>query len=208
MTVAPEDRRLVRLAVAICAGDWPLLREIRSQAPPGEPNRRWREAVLQTHLFAGFPRIIEAWGALEAAGGLGEPSEGAADAQASENARAQAGRALFDRIYADQAPRVRQTLQDYHPVLARWIEAHAYGRVLARPGLSPATRELLAVACLSSLGQDRQLASHVRGALHVGATRAELYDTLAAIEDLLEPEVARRALRVLDRFAPDGESRG
>ena len=47
--------RLARLFTAICLGEFDVVRELRSAAPEGEPDRAWREAVLQTHLFCGFP---------------------------------------------------------------------------------------------------------------------------------------------------------
>ena len=199
MAIDDTDRLLVRLSVGICLGDWELLRRVRAAAPEGQPDRRWREACLQAHLFAGMPRVVEAWGVLDAAGGLGEPD---AEEARHEADRFEAGHALFERIYGPQAAAVRETLSGYHPVLERWIEGHAYGRVLARPGLSPDRREILAVACLSALGQDRQLASHARGAVFVGATSEELREALDAVEDLVPRETLRHARRVLDRFAP------
>lgn len=197
MGLSDSDRILIRLSVGICTGDWELLRRLRAAAPPGEPDRRWREAMLQAHLFAGLPRVVEACGVLEAVGGLGEPDEEEARHQGD---RFEAGRELFERIYAGQAATVRATLERYHPVLERWIEGHAYGRVLARPGLSPDRREILAVGCLAALGQDRQLASHVRGAMFVGASTEELVATLDTIADLVDETRLRHALRVVERF--------
>ncbi|MBK7877955.1 MAG: carboxymuconolactone decarboxylase family protein, partial [Planctomycetes bacterium] len=171
MTLADRDARLVRLFAAAVLGRFDVVRALRARAPGGEPDRAWREVVLQVHVFAGFPRLVETYGVLEAAGGLGtiEPDEALGD-RSAEAARAD-GRALFERIYASDAPAVHGMLARHHPDFARWIEEHAYGRVLARPGLEPRLRELCAVAALAVLGQERQLASHVRGALRCGATR-------------------------------------
>lgn len=197
MALSDTDRILIRLSVGICTGDWELLRRLRTGAPAGEPDRRWREALLQAHLFAGLPRVVEACGVLDEVGGLGEPDE---DEARHQGDRFEAGRALFERIYAGQAEAVRETLERCHPVLARWIEGHAYGRVLARPGLSLDRREILAVACLTALGLDRQLASHVRGAMFAGASRDELVATLDTIVDLVDETRLRHALRTVERF--------
>jgi alkylhydroperoxidase/carboxymuconolactone decarboxylase family protein YurZ len=192
------DPSLARFSVAIVLGLWDELRALRLSAPPGEPDRRWREALLQAHLFAGFPRVVEASEVLAQVGGLGRPDADEARAVADRFAE---GRALFDRIYAENAPEVRGALESYHPVLARWIEGHAYGRVLARDGLAPQVREILAVACLVALGQERQLASHVRGALRLGADERELHAALDAIAELVPPETLERGRRVLERFS-------
>ncbi len=200
MEISATNRRLSRLVVAIVQGRWDVVREVRAGAGPGEPDRAWREAVLQTHLFAGFPRLIEAYGVLEEAGGLGVPEPLEFELPVRDGA---SGRALFERIYADRSESVRLTLESHHADFARWIEEHAYGRVLARGGLEPARREILAVAALAALGQDRQLISHSRGAIRCGATAADLRSALGAAGDLLDSTCLDRALRILDRLAAE-----
>ncbi len=197
--LTPKERRLVRLTLAVCTGDWDALRALRAEAPDGEPDREWREAVLQSHLFAGFPRVVEACEVLAAAGGLGALSEDEVRERDRDEIRG-SGRALFDRIYARRAETVRGVLTDYHPTLERWIEEHAYGRVLARPGLGAAQRELGAVAALAALDQDRQLASHVRGAVHCGASEDAVRAVLDEVADFATEDTTRRARRVVDRF--------
>ncbi len=201
MSLAPADRRLVRLSAAIALGRWDELAALRRAAPAGEPDRRWREVLLQAHLFAGFPRAVEAASVLAAAGGLGPP---APDELARAPADPDAGRALFDAIYATRAEAVRAELASFHPELALWIAEHAYARVLARPGLSADRRELCAVAALAAQGQDRQLAAHARGAVRLGASRAEVQATLEAIADLLEPATLARAREVIAHFTRAG----
>ena len=198
MALSDRDRRLLRLSTAVVLGRWDVAQELRANAPPGEPDRGWREAVLQAHLFAGFSRVVEAYGVLGAAGGLGEPT---AEEVLDEPERPERGRALFDVIYGEHADRVRRFLREGHPDFARWIEGHAYGRILSRPGLEPASRELLAVAALAALGQERQLASHARGSLRCGADPKDVAEAVQAVADLIEPERLERARRVLERFA-------
>ncbi len=192
----------MRLVAAIVLGDWPAVTRLRQAAPPGEPNRAWREAVLQTHLFAGFPRLVEAYEGLERAGGLGvpEPAELEHDACPPRDVT-QDGADLFDAIYADQALSVRQRLRNFHPDFATWIARHAYGRVLSRPGLAARVRELCAVGALLVTGQDRQLASHARGAVRLGARPAQVVAVFELLEDLLTPQIAARGRAVLERFA-------
>jgi len=183
--LSERDRRLVRLFAAIVLGRWDEVERLRRAAPPGEPDRAWRETVLQVHVFAGFPRAVEAYAVLAAAGGLGKLDD---DEVRNEPDKAERGLALFERIYEPHADAVRRILRNGHPDFESWILGHAYGRLLSRPGLSPDRRELLAVAALTVLGQERQLASHARGSLRCGATRKELLGVLEAIEDLAEPK--------------------
>ena len=187
MSLPGSERRLLRLFLACVLGRWEEVQRVLAEAGPGEPDRRWREALLQVHLFAGVPRQVEAAHVLTQAGGLGEPGPEELEPRGSIDAAAR-GAALFDRIYADDSAAVRQTLARGHPELERWVIEHAYGRVLSRPGLSADRRELLAVGALAALGQDRQLASHARGALRCGATAEVLAAALEAVEDLIEVE--------------------
>lgn len=201
MSLSDKERRLARLFTAVVLGKWEELARIRAQAGPGEPDRAWREAILQAHLFCGFPRVVEALGVLAEAGGLGRAGPEEILGEGDQPAR---GRELFERVYAQESDKVRAILEGGHPDFAAWIEGHAYGRVLTRPGLEADRREILAVAGLAALGQDRQLAGHVRGARRCGASREELEAALDAVGDLIRPERLERARRVLERFDPGG----
>jgi len=200
MNAAERDRRLLRLFVCSVLGRWEELAALRTAAPAGEPDRAWREVALQVHVFAGFPRAVEAYDVLERAGGLGSP---APEELLAEPDRQERGRALFERIYRDRSDEIRAALERGHPDFARFIEGHAYGRILSRPGLEPAFRECLAVAALAALGQERQLASHARGALRCGANAQAVREAVEAVADLLLPDRLERARRVLERFVPD-----
>lgn len=209
MSLNMRERRRLRLFVACVLGRWDEVVRLRRAAQPDEPDRAWRETVLQVHVFAGFPRLVEAYGVLAEVGGLGQLETG--ETSASDDPRSLAveharGRELFDRIYSTDAPRVRAMLAGHHADFAHWIEGHAYGRVLARPGLAPDRRELLAVVALAALGQERQLASHARGSLRLGASALELVEALDAVADLIDAEKLDKARRVVERFG-SGSSR-
>jgi alkylhydroperoxidase/carboxymuconolactone decarboxylase family protein YurZ len=197
MALSAKERRLVRLFASVVLGRWDDVSRLRREAPPGEPDRAWRETILQAHVFAGFPRAVEAYGVLEAAGGLGLPD---ADEVLGEAEQPERGRELFERIYASQSPRIRASLAAGHPDFASWIEGHAYGRVLARPGLTADRRELLAVVALAAFGQERQLASHVRGSLRCGATPDDVHQALDEVRDVIGDSRHAQALRIATRF--------
>ena len=182
--------RLARLFTAICLGKFDVVRELRSAAPEGEPDRAWREAVLQTHLFSGFPRLVQAYGVLDAEGGLGEPEPGEYDLGVDTDAR---GAALFDTIYANAADKMRERLASFRPDFATWLLEHAYGHVLSRPGLDPALRELLSVCVLAAMDQPAQFESHARGALHLGATQEDLSSALDVAQELAPDAPIERA---------------
>jgi len=201
VTLDERDRRLARFFLASVLGEWDELSRLRRSCGPGEPDRRWREALLMVHLFGGVPRQVEAATLLAAEGGLGALEDGELE---DERERQERGTALFERIYAGDSVAVRTMLAKGHPQFERWVLRHAYGQVLSRPGLSADRRELLAVAALAALGQERQLAGHARGALRCGATKAEIEAVLDAIQplgDLARPGRIDAARRIVARLS-------
>ena len=198
MNLDPREQRTLRLFAAIVLGRWDLVAKMRRDAPEGEPDRAWRETVLQAHVFAGFPRAVEAYGVLQAAGGLGDPEPDEVLGESEQPAR---GAELFQRIYGEHTERIRTFLRASHPDFAAWIEGHAYGRILTRAGLSADRRELLAVVALAAFRQERQLASHVRGALRCGADAERVHAALECVRDVVGDEACDEARRIATRFA-------
>lgn len=75
-----------------------------------------------------------------------------------------------------------------------------YGKVLSRPALDLKRRELCIVSACAMARQDRQLHSHLYGAMHAGASPAEVAAALDSIADLLGPEDSRRYRQLLARL--------
>jgi len=92
------------------------------------------------------------------------------------------------RVYGPFYERLRPNIQALHPALDAWMIVEGYGKVLGRPALPLAVRELCIVAVCAASRQERQLHSHLHGALHAGATPAEVGEALAAVDDLLAPD--------------------
>ncbi|MEW6741773.1 MAG: carboxymuconolactone decarboxylase family protein [Planctomycetota bacterium] len=158
------------------------------------------EIAASAHLFAGFPRGINGLEACHRA-----LSRRAADFEvrmaAVENFPAAGfgvrGRRLFEAIYASGGEEVLDQLGRLFPPFRGWILEHAYGQVLAREGASGRLRETAAVGALVVLDVPRQLRSHIRGALRLGATPPEVAAVVRTMDLLATPvqaESARAAL--------------
>lgn len=126
-------------------------------------------------LYAGFPAALEGLRALNDAwpGRARRSREGGV---ARWRVR---GAALCRRVYGPAYARLLPAVQSLHPDLAVYMVEHGYGRILSRPGLTARERELVTVAALAALGWERQLVSHLLGALRVGARRSEVGAALA-----------------------------
>jgi len=171
-----QTRALVGAAAAVWRADWSKLAAWTDGARAhAAPRAALEETLLMCVLFCGFPRAITAWGVVDEAWPAEEPPTGGAlpaDEQAS------AGSALFTAIYGDNDAQVRAMLRGYHGELHDFVLEAAYGRILTRPALAAATRELVAVGVLAAQGQRRQFLGHARGAQHLGATREQLREVL------------------------------
>ena len=201
MNLSPADLRLLRVFTAAVLGRFGELAQLRRSAPAGEPDRRWREVALMVHVFAGVPRAVEAYGQIEAAGGLGRPDPDELIEPDPAAKTPSDGEALFARIYAESTEDVRAMLSRGHPLFARGVLDYAYGRILCRPGIRPDRRELYACAALAVMGQERQLASHARGAIRCGATQDEVLAVIEGVADLASAERMEAARLVARRFS-------
>jgi 4-carboxymuconolactone decarboxylase len=145
------------------------------------------EVLLQAHLFVGFPLVLEAlilWRRIL-------PSHPVRSAETAEE-WVPRGEAVCRTVYASNYEKLRANVTALHPDFDEWMVTGGYGRVIGRTGLDLATRELCIVALLAVWDAPRQLHSHLRGALHAGATESEVSATLEiAFRHLDRDRVAR-----------------
>jgi 4-carboxymuconolactone decarboxylase len=81
---------------------------------------------------------------------------------------------------------LRRNILELHPELDEWMIVEGYGKVLSRPGLDLARRELCIVSACAASGQERQLHSHLHGALNVGVAVPVVTDSIEALGSLLD----------------------
>jgi 4-carboxymuconolactone decarboxylase len=157
------------------------------------------EIILQSYLFAGFPRALNAARAWRAASGRPAPAE---DVEVADldlwRARGEETCAV---VYGDSYEKLRQNIRGLHPALDEWMIVDGYGKVLSRPGVDLRTRELCVVAACAVSGQQRQLHSHLRGALNAGASGGELSAVLDALTDLISRDDLVRYRQLLLKIA-------
>jgi 4-carboxymuconolactone decarboxylase len=192
----PAVRGLALAAAATAAGRRDLTRAVlRVVLARGGDPEAVREVLLQTYLFAGYPRAINALAKLATLAPVPSPGPLPLDLEAGEGpAWTRDGEALCRRIYGPRYPKLRDVMGRISPDLGRWMILEGYGKVLSRPRLDSRVRELAAVAALVPLDVPDQLRAHVRGALRVGASEEDVVGTLrtAALiaPGALEPSMA------------------
>jgi 4-carboxymuconolactone decarboxylase len=192
-------RRLVRVAAAAAASDERTVRDVLTAALEHVSPLWVEEVLLQTYLFAGFPRALNAIREWRRVSGRAAP---VADASTFDGDRWRAeGEATCAAVYGPMYDRLRENIRALHPDLDSWMVVEGYGKVLSRPGLDLQRRELCIVAACAASGQDRQLHSHLHGALNVGVAKGVVEAALEALRGLMSAALVDGALGVFARVA-------
>lgn len=200
--ITPLDEQthlLVRLSAAITAADEPTTRRVIEEVAASANAEAVEEVILQSYLFAGFPRTLNAARMWRAASGIPAPvaDDSASSTHSSEWERD--GEATCAIVYGRSYQLLRNNVRDLHPALDAWMITDGYGKVLSRPGLALRLRELCIVASCAAAGQQRQLHSHLHGALNSGASAEEVGATLDAVAELVGVVRTRRYNALLAR---------
>ncbi len=195
--MTPAARALVAMCAAVGARNRAVMANTMIAAAEATDGTAAEEALLQCYLFVGYPLALQALAMWRERTGRAAPEQASADAPARWASR---GAAICEQVYAGQYDKLRANIARLHPDMERWMLQEGYGKVLSRPGLDLATRELCIVGVLVGLDAPQQLYSHLRGALNAGAS-AE--DVESAVEiacghsNLAAKENARKVWRDL-----------
>lgn len=192
-------RVLVQLSAAVAASDEAIVRSWLAQASRDVPPEHVEELLLQSYLFCGFPRALNATREWRRVSRRPAPSADEAEDVGLGAEWRERGEQTCAAVYGDMYERLRLNVRDLHPALDAWMVVDGYGKVLGRPGLDLQRRELCVVAACAAMGQDRQLHSHLHGARNVGVDPAALAATLDAIAALIGAERSRSAQLLLAR---------
>src|SRR5438105_14883037 len=121
--------QLVRVAAAIAGLDEQSLRQIMETAANEADNTLVEEVILQSYLFAGFPRALNAariWRSIVPA-----PARGTTRETGDLHEWRERGEATCKRVYGAAYERLRQNIRALHPLLDEWMVVDGYGKVLS-----------------------------------------------------------------------------
>jgi 4-carboxymuconolactone decarboxylase len=193
-------RDLVELSIVIATAREPELRAGMQRAAGAGLNPEWvEELILQSYIFAGFPRALNAAREWRRASGIPSPRTDHDALGDRYDIWRERGEATCATVYGAVYDRLRGNIRELHPALDEWMIVEGYGKLLGRPGLDLARRELCIVAVCGALEQERQLHAHLRGALNAGATPAEIQETLDIVATHVDANAADRFANLWNR---------
>ena len=190
------DRALIGVSAALASADKVALTDAFSHARGVAEDSEVEEVLLQSYLFLGLPASLNGMATWRRSTGRATGSGPTEPAPLDYALWESRGRDVCAAVYSGQYERVRENVRALHPDLEQWMVVEGYGKVLGRPGLSLVVRELCIVAILAVTGASKQLYSHLRGALNVGAPPSDVEAALREAERFLDDD-GRRAAAVL-----------
>ncbi len=190
-------RLLVHLSASLAGGGEEHVRAALQQASTVVPHVWVEELLLQSYLFAGFPRALN---------GMREWRRVVPSPVVLEDAPGDVrtlGEATCATVYGDMYERLRRNIRALHPLLDDWMIQEGYGKVLSRPGLDLPRRELCIVAACAATAQDRQLQSHLHGARNAGVPEGVISQALEALHGVIPDALHARAIHMWERIRHD-----
>ena len=192
-------RHLVRIAGAIAGSPEGQVRSLMSEAIDEVDPVSVEEIILQSYLFAGFPRTLNAMRAWRVVSERPAPDTDPEAAAEDFDLWRTRGAETCAIVYGESYGKLRQNICELHPSLDEWMIVDGYGKVLSRPGVDLRTRELCVVAACAVSGQQRQLHSHLHGALNAGSSIGEIAAVLDALGDLISRDDLARYRQLLQK---------
>ena len=187
VTLDDATRHLVILSAVIAAGTESSVRDALVRGSSGVPATWIEELILQSYLFAGFPRTLNAMREWRRVAPIPDPAPLQESHEHPERWVAR-GEETCRRVYGAMYDRLRVNIRSLHPLLDEWMIVEGYGKVLSRPGLDLARRELCIIAACAASHQDRQLHSHLHGALNVGVSPQVITAAIDALDAVIDGE--------------------
>lgn len=118
----------------------------------------------------------------------GQRDDGNRQATGMATRRAVLGDAHVDRALAQTT--------DFDADFQAFITQSAWGSVWSRPHLPPRERSMITIALLAALGQDEEVAMHVRATENTGASRQDVLETLLHVAVYAGVPAANHAIKI------------
>lgn len=162
-----------------------------------------REAMYLTAPFIGFPKMLNAVGAVnEVFKERGVPLPLENQTTVAEADRHEQGAAIQERLYHGGISAVMEGVPGgMGEDVARFLTGYFFGEIYTRGGLDLKTKELLGYCILTTLEAESQLQSHYHGNIQAGNTPEEVTAAVVQCLPYIGFPAAIKALRIIRQEA-------
>lgn len=162
-----------------------------------------KEILVQLYAYTGFPRSLNALGELMKVVDA-RRQRGIQDPPGRDPGPVPTGKDLLAVGTANQTQLsgspVKGALFDFAPAIDEYLKTHLFGDIFARDNLDWPSRELATVGALAAMaGVESQLQAHLRIAMNVGLSAAQLRDAAQVLAQRGHADAAARASAAIDR---------
>ncbi len=159
------------------------------------------EIILQSYLFLGFPRMLQAADVLNNVMPHAQKKILKDDFLSNNNISDlyKDGEVICEKVYKNKFEPLKERVLEFAPEIFHWMILEGYGKVLSRDQISIVIRELSIISFLTMENRKRQLHSHILGALNVGASK-ELIKTVIDDIGLSAGDGYHIALSIIDNI--------
>ena len=112
-------------------------------------------------------------------------------------------RAVLGDEYVD---RMETTKNGFDGAFQDLITEAAWGHVWSRPDWSKRDRSIVTIALLAALGQDDEVAMHVRATRNTGATKEDIKEALLHVAVYAGVPAANHAIKIVKKTYADMEA--
>jgi len=160
-----------------------------------------KEALSQLYAYTGFPRSLNALGALQQvindrkAAGLKTEAGREADPLPADYDALKCGTEVQTKLFGNPYT------YEFAPQTDYYLKAHLFGDIFARNNLAPREREIVTVSAIAALpGCEPQLLAHLGGARSAGVSDAQLREIPAILRAKAGEDEANRAEQMIARL--------
>ena len=123
-------RCLVQIAAAIAGADESTVRLVIERALNIADPAKVDEVILQSYLFAGFPRTLNAARTWRAVSGIAAPVADPDAELRNDSDWIDRGEKTCSVVYGESYEMLRENIRALHPALDSWMITDGYGKVL------------------------------------------------------------------------------
>ena len=128
-------------------------------------------------------------------------------ADASQSERYRQGLATRRKVLGDaHVERAQAAATDFDRPFQDLITEAAWGHVWSRPGWTLRERSIVTIALLAALGQDDEVAMHVRATRNTGATKEDIKEALLHVAVYAGVPAVNHAIKIVKKTFAEMEA--